>query len=385
MAIHSPISSSQSEAEEGLISESKSQNPYHDQDFPSRLHSLELDDESDHVFRTKKNSDLRRLNPFRQRSRSMVLSRSPRAFFGSAAFAWTLACIILAVAGTREYQHRQQALQNDAFDALSSTVGSLSTHVGNLSSSFDSATSNVEILHTEIDALGTELKTLNAGPALKTGKPDQEGDLPNTQNVAYLSFMTETVMDSKKNYTYDDDRYLIAMRMLVYQLKHQPETRTRRSIPIIVMVTHDVAEEKREMLRKDGAVVWPVDRITDGSNWMGTDRKAWRDQVTKLRAWELVQYDRILYLDNDNVLLRCLDGIFDDSTYNNTVVPTLKNPKAIKADEGEMPEDYLMASSAELWAPYDYPPTHDNIDDPRGKYRTGTNYINGGFFLFKPS
>lgn len=212
--------------------------------------------------------------------------------------------------------------------------------------------------------------------------PDRRGDLSNTQNVAYLTMFTETVkvQEGETDYSYEDDIYFIGLRMLTYQLVHAPETRTRRNIPFIIMVTADVSMSKREQLEKDGAIISPVATITDGFDWInpGGKQVRWRDQLTKLHAWELVQYERILYIDGDMILMRCMDGIFDADQTNNTAVATRNDTAQIHADEAPMPEEYLIASMPETWWEYySYPPNHSDIT-------MGTDYINGGFILFKP-
>lgn len=207
-------------------------------------------------------------------------------------------------------------------------------------------------------------------------------DKPNSRNVAYVTFFTDTVMQGKDHYTYEDDHYFIALRILIYQMMHAPETRTRESIPFVVLVTPDVSEEKKSRIRSDGALVREVDKIEDGFDWMAVGDKnlAWRDQLTKLRVFEMVEYDRILYIDSDSVLMRSMDGIWEASNVNTTVMPTRDQKGQVFDDEAEMPSEYLMASMPETWEEYYYPPTKDDLS-----YAKTMKYINGGFMMLKPS
>ena len=77
------------------------------------------------------------------------------------------------------------------------------------------------------------------------------------ERLAYVTWLSSTVSGPDK----DDfsEGYFVATRILVYQLLHAPKTRTNKSIDVIVVVTPDVSESRRERLRKDGAVVQPIE------------------------------------------------------------------------------------------------------------------------------
>ncbi|GAM88311.1 hypothetical protein ANO11243_063440 [Dothideomycetidae sp. 11243] len=305
------------------------------------------------------------LNGFDQR-RSWIASlssslRTPR-LRTSPRFAYIAILLLIIILGLREYQHCDHySYESNVVDSnlkLEKIIDS--------SSKADNVSASLPLLH---DAKATAC--------------EREDDLTNPQNVAYVSMFSETLMTAQNvTYSYEDDHYYIAMRMLTYQLLYAPDTRTRRSIPFIIMVTADVSHEKRDQLRRDGAIIWEPEPITNGLEWMKTEmyQIEWADQLSKLRVFEMVQYDRILYLDGDTVLMRCMDGIFDENVFNNTEVATRTDPAQIKEDEGPMPKKYLVSSQFEtLDRPYSYPPTPDQCtaEDP-------TNLLNGGFILLKP-
>jgi len=173
-----------------------------------------------------------------------------------------------------------------------------------------------------------------------------------------------------------DDPFFVGVRLLTYQLLHANDTASRdKSIPLIVLVTKNVSDDKRVRLQKDGAIVVEAEWVDP--KWVVTKNVGWKDVMTKLRLWELTQFERICQLDGDTVLTRPLDGVFLDPAVQSQT--TLEKPEETKSDEGTMPTTYSFASFPEMKQEHDYPPTEENHDFPN------INYLNAGFFVFKPS
>lgn len=166
----------------------------------------------------------------------------------------------------------------------------------------------------------------------------------------------------------DYDLYFRSTRLLNYQLQHSKYTRNRPGVPLLVLVTPDVAQWKRDKLENEGATIVVVERLT--SNWLQPMAERWKDMMAKLRLWELTQYDRILFLDSDTFLLKPIEGIFDDPAAG--AQSSLNNTAEIKTDELSLPQTYVFASHPEvLHTDHPYPP----INMP---------YFNAGFFLMSP-
>jgi alpha-N-acetylglucosamine transferase len=199
-------------------------------------------------------------------------------------------------------------------------------------------------------------------------------DLDNVK--AKYAFATFLAGNADQDENWENDHYFIATRILAYQLLHAPETSSRdKSIPFVVLVTENVSEQKRQRLRKDGAVVVAADFIR--SDWVKTETSTWQDVMTKLRLWELEQFERICFLDGDTVLVEPLDAIFADPAVETR--GTLTQPAATLADEGAMPLEYSFAGVPEMMRDHGYPPTDEHHDYPN------YGYLNAGFFVFKPS
>jgi alpha-N-acetylglucosamine transferase len=156
---------------------------------------------------------------------------------------------------------------------------------------------------------------------------------------AYATFLAGNGNDDA------EDVYYLGARLLAYQLIHAPETKSNNSIPFLVMVTHTVSEAKKDRLRQDGAEVVVVDDLI--AEWIGDWRNnpRFKDVMTKLRLWEMTQYDRICLIDGDTVLIENIDGVFDDPAVKTRT--TLNKTDAIRDDEAPQPSEYAFASTAE--------------------------------------
>lgn len=115
--------------------------------------------------------------------------------------------------------------------------------------------------------------------------------------------------------TSEDAEYFTATRVLLYQLLHDPETRSNdTSIPFVIMVTKAVPASQRQQLVSEGATVILVEDVPLPF-WIRQRLKKpnrYKDQFTKLRILQMLEYDRVLYLDADTLLMRPIDGAFHD-------------------------------------------------------------------------
>ena len=139
-----------------------------------------------------------------------------------------------------------------------------------------------------------------------------------TSKYAFATFLAGT----DERLEHNEDHYFIAIRILAYQILHATGTASEdRSIPFLVLVTDKVPEYQRQRLREDGAVIVAVPSIR--AEWVHASISNWDEMMTKLRLWELTQFERICFLDGDTQLLGPLDGVFSDpavkdqSTTNN--------------------------------------------------------------------
>ncbi|KAK5739281.1 exostoses (multiple)-like 2 [Elasticomyces elasticus] len=123
--------------------------------------------------------------------------------------------------------------------------------------------------------------------------------------VAYATFYCTRLKDES-----DDDPYFDAVQLLIYQILHRPSTCTQLEIPVLVFVVPHVSERRRNVFRSMGACVIELDYVPHPG--IHPRRERWIDQLCKLRIFQQVSYDRILYLDADMLLTKSLDGIWSE-------------------------------------------------------------------------
>ncbi|KAK5127003.1 hypothetical protein LTR85_008362 [Meristemomyces frigidus] len=192
---------------------------------------------------------------------------------------------------------------------------------------------------------------------------------------AYATFLAGDSAAAAGDETMSHDKYFVATRILAYQLLHAPETRTGSNYPFVVLVTSEVSEAKRDRLRRDGAIVWEAPELDAG--WVKTDVSTWQNVMSKLRLWELTQFERICFLDGDTILTKSLDDIFDDPAV--AARGTDDMPEARLEDEAPLPDEYVFAGVPEGHVSHHYPPTEEQHDWPN------IDYLNAGFFVLQPS
>ncbi|KAF2136649.1 glycosyltransferase family 8 protein [Aplosporella prunicola CBS 121167] len=174
------------------------------------------------------------------------------------------------------------------------------------------------------------------------------------------------------------DYYFDAVRVLTYQLVHDEKTRIRnkKHVSFIVLVTKDVPLQKQQQLGKEGALVVPVDDIPLNW-WISTGVTRWKDQFTKLRLFQMVEFSRILFIDADTFLTGPLDEIFDEPfTVRQPVRTKFELEHQLKGDEAPLPASYVFCARSDnaLTGEREHP-------FPPAK----TSIFSAGFWLAAPS
>jgi alpha-N-acetylglucosamine transferase len=197
------------------------------------------------------------------------------------------------------------------------------------------------------------------------------------ESTSSSRFAIATFLSGKGSKPFDEtgeDYYQVSTRVLAYQLLHDEQTRCNRTIPFLVLVTSEVDQGRRDQLTKDGATVVPVEDVPLRW-WIKTGISRWKDQFTKLRIFEMVEYDRVLFIDADTLITRPIEGIFDEEIVR-VPATTLDREAQIKSDEAPLPANYVFAarSNNELAGQREHP-----FPPPP------TNVFSAGFWLAAPS
>ena len=195
--------------------------------------------------------------------------------------------------------------------------------------------------------------------------PENSAPKPASKN-AYVLFLTDySTADDNEG----ADIYYTAARVLLYQLLHAPSTRTQASIPVIILATDSVKPARIDRLRASGADVRIVDRIKAAPWSKPIETASWRDVLTKLRAFELYEFEKVLLLDLDMLLVDRLDDVFSDPA-TDILAP---NATLARSDEGPLPSRYMLSAQIITNDPtHSYPPV-------------GAPYFSAGFFLIHPN
>ncbi|KAJ5780346.1 hypothetical protein N7457_005506 [Penicillium paradoxum] len=207
----------------------------------------------------------------------------------------------------------------------------------------------------------------------QTGERSEE--FPKVIYATYLSAPTENRYHFISEFQNTSDPYFDAARILTYQVLHAPETRTKLGIPFVVFVHENVDQEKRDRLRSDGAQVveWPDLRV----DWVRPKDSRWADALTKLRLWEMVQYDLIVFLDGDSVLTRCLDGLL--TIPKDWSATPLQPSFFFNGAEIPLPESYIAAGLPQLKLNHSSHPSR--VPEDFWDWDT----LNTGFMVLQPS
>ena len=193
------------------------------------------------------------------------------------------------------------------------------------------------------------------------------------RRFAFATFLAAP--DGGKTEMDDKDGYFISTRVLAYQFLHNPETKNNATIDFIILVTEDVQHSKRKRLEDDGAIVIEVPKLL--SPWLTPKDGRWQDVLTKLRLFQLTNYDLICFIDADHLVTQSLEGVFDDPASQERTTRPMPGPHVVPEDmleyeEPTLPETYIFGSKTEAGGPdHPYPP-------PPG------DYLNIGFFVLRP-
>ncbi|KAF2069540.1 hypothetical protein CYY_009148 [Polysphondylium violaceum] len=79
---------------------------------------------------------------------------------------------------------------------------------------------------------------------------------------------------------------------------------------LLVYVTSDVSQEMRTQMEAIKCIVVETEMVEIPKE-ITVQIERWRPAFTKFRAWQMTDYDRIIWLDSDMLLLKSLDPLFE--------------------------------------------------------------------------
>jgi len=107
-----------------------------------------------------------------------------------------------------------------------------------------------------------------------------------------------------------DDEYLLGIRVLIKSVRMAGQTED-----FLVLVTESVKHETRKILTDAGAKVIEVASIENPYKSDPTRRRSYQSRfdqtLIKLHVWNQLAYDRILYMDADNIVLNPVNNLWN--------------------------------------------------------------------------
>ena len=101
-----------------------------------------------------------------------------------------------------------------------------------------------------------------------------------------------------------DDAYLLGARVLQQSLRSSGSR-----YPLVVLVTEDVSSAARALLHAEDCLILPIEVVQNPNS----EEVRYKWVYSKLRAWQMTRYDRIVFLDSDIVVKDNIDDLFSSS------------------------------------------------------------------------
>jgi hypothetical protein len=106
-----------------------------------------------------------------------------------------------------------------------------------------------------------------------------------------------------------DDEYLLGLRVLIRSIQ---DTGTKQDI--VVILSRNVRVSTRQALTADGAKLLEVDNLQNPFEKKVEGRNSYKSRFVfsfnKLYLWNMTAYERVIFLDSDNIFLDNMDALF---------------------------------------------------------------------------
>jgi alpha-N-acetylglucosamine transferase len=160
--------------------------------------------------------------------------------------------------------------------------------------------------------------------------------------------------------------YLVGVRTLQASLQ-----RSGSAYPLVVMVTDAIDDRSRALLEADGCLLREVESLRPSSDIRANYANARFAEVwTKLAAWRLTEFERIVFMDADMLVTQNMDELF--------ALPL--DPGAIAACHACRCNPNHIASYPATWTPSNCAYTYWDAADAHGV----DPYFNGGLLVLSP-
>lgn len=177
--------------------------------------------------------------------------------------------------------------------------------------------------------------------------------------------------------------YLAGVVILAFTLKKH-----KSAYPLVVLYTDSLSQESIETLEKDANNLNIIPRKTEAllpkaNVHVNLIAERFADTWTKLRVFELFEYDKVCYLDADMIICKNMDAIFDIE------LPTKEWLAANHAcvcnldKDAWAPEDWIKENCA--YTPLQHPDALTKPTQVTSASRPTYHLLNSGTFMYHPS
>ncbi|XP_062162890.1 galactinol synthase 2-like [Alnus glutinosa] len=87
--------------------------------------------------------------------------------------------------------------------------------------------------------------------------------------------------------------------------------KAKSAYPLVVAILPDVPQEHRRILESQGCIVREIEPVNPPENQTQYAMAYYVINYSKLRIWEFVEYDKMIYLDGDIQVFENIDHLFD--------------------------------------------------------------------------
>ncbi|KAG6832451.1 hypothetical protein H0H92_001497 [Tricholoma furcatifolium] len=182
------------------------------------------------------------------------------------------------------------------------------------------------------------------------------------RKAAYVTLLTKT-------------SYLAGTLVLEYGLRS-----VQSKYPLVVMVTPSLPIEARDVLHNRGILTREVDYLEprENTHTLNAHDTRFADTWTKLRGFELIEYDRVVLLDCDMIVLRNMDDLMELELADDHIAAVhvcACNPRRLK----HYPADWIPENCAHtaVQSPTSLPPSCTTTSPrPYGQLNSGTVVFN---------
>ncbi|KAI0271327.1 nucleotide-diphospho-sugar transferase [Gloeopeniophorella convolvens] len=154
--------------------------------------------------------------------------------------------------------------------------------------------------------------------------------------------------------------------------------------PLVVLVTPELPQYARDALIRRGIPIREIQplRPKEGDHSLSAHDERFADTWTKLRAFELVEYDRIVMMDSDMAIMRNMDELMEldlPSDWIAAVHACACNPRKL----AHYPKDWVPANCA--YTPLTHPTAHTQPSSIEPSSPRPYGLLNSGLVVITPS